>query len=81
MYLFSLNLLKVRFLEAQNRKLANELNTLRDRWGKETERIKAMYEVEMEQLRRLLNAAEKAKAELELRINSMEDQLLDAQHL
>jgi intermediate filament protein if len=35
---------KVRFLEAQNRKLADELDKLKAKWGKETTQIKAMYQ-------------------------------------
>lgn len=39
--------LQVRFLEAQNRKLAADLDMLRGRWGKDTSSIKIMYEGEL----------------------------------
>jgi hypothetical protein len=38
---------KVRFLEAQNRKLGADLDMLRGRWGKDTGSIKIMYESEI----------------------------------
>ena len=63
---------KVRFLEAQNRKLAE---TLKWRWGKETIQIKAMYDAELNEARRLLDEAEKDKARLEIRCASLEEQL------
>ena len=75
------SLLQVRFLEAQNKKLANELATLKDKWGKETERIKAMYDAELSQLHKLQDEGERAKAELEVRISSLEDQLNEVQIL
>ena len=66
---------KVRFLEAQNRKLADELDKLKSRWGKETSQIKAMYQAELDEARRLLDDAEKDKARLEIRCASLEEQL------
>ena len=68
-------------MEAQNKKLANELAALKDKWGKETERIKAMYDAELSQLRKLLDDGERAKAELEVRISSLEDQINELQVL
>ncbi|KHJ87291.1 hypothetical protein OESDEN_12937 [Oesophagostomum dentatum] len=38
---------KVRFLEAQNRKLAADLDALRSKWGKDTHNIRNMYEGEL----------------------------------
>jgi len=64
---------KVRFLEAQNRKLADELDKLKSKWGKETTAIKAMYQAELDEARRLLDDAEKEKAKLEIRCSSMEE--------
>lgn len=37
----------MRFLEAQNRKLAADLDLLRGKWGKDTFNIKLMYEGEL----------------------------------
>ncbi|VDK66611.1 unnamed protein product [Anisakis simplex] len=39
---------KVRFLEAQNRKLAADLDLLRGRWGKDTMSVRTMYEGELQ---------------------------------
>ena len=38
---------QVRFLEAQNRKLAADLELLRGRWGKDTNTVKTIYEAEL----------------------------------
>ena len=62
-------------MEAQNRKLADELEKLKSRWGKETSQIKAMYQAELDEARRLLDEAEKDKARLEIRVASLEEQL------
>jgi len=64
---------KVRFLEAQNRRMADELEKLKNKWGKETEMIKAMYEAELGEARRLLDDAVKEKSRLEIRLHSTEE--------
>ena len=66
---------KVRFLEAQNKRLADELEKLRSSWGKETSAVKAMYQTELEEARRLLDDSERNKAKLEIRLSSLEEQL------
>lgn len=66
---------KVRFLEAQNRKLADELEKLKARWGKETSQIKAMYQAELDEARRILDEAVKEKSRLEIRVASNEEYL------
>lgn len=66
---------KVRFLEAQNRKLAQELEQLKNKWGKETAAVKAMYQAELDEARKLLDDAEKEKARLEIRAASLEEQI------
>lgn len=65
----------MRFLEAQNRRLADELDKLKSRWGKETSQIKSMYQAELDEARRLLDEAGRDKARLELRGVSLEEQL------
>jgi len=66
---------KVRFLEAQNRRLGDELEKLKAKWGKETTHIKAMYEAELDEAKRLLEEAEKEKARLEQRVAALEEQI------
>jgi intermediate filament protein if len=66
---------KVRFLEAQNRKLASELENLKAKWGKETTAIKAMYQAELDEARRLLDEAEKEKSRYMLQAETLEEQL------
>ena len=66
---------KVRFLEAQNRKLGEELGKLKQTWGKETNSVKNMYESELEELRKLMDENEKQKAELQIKVDSLEQEL------
>jgi len=66
---------QVRFLEAQNRKLSDELEKLKAKWGKETSQIKAMYQAELDEARKLLDEAVKERSRLEVRVASLEEQL------
>lgn len=68
---------KVRFLEAQNKKLASELEQLRSHWGKETNKIKLMYETELTEARKLIDDTNKEKSRLQLRVGQLEEQLND----
>ncbi|GFN79722.1 intermediate filament protein ifa-1 [Plakobranchus ocellatus] len=69
---------KVRFLEAQNKKLVSELDQLRSHWGKETSAVKQMYETELDEARKLIDDTNKEKARLQLRVGQLEEQLDDA---
>ena len=66
---------KVRFLEAQNRRLADELEKLKSKWGKETSAVKAMYQAELGEARCLLDKSEKEKSRLEIGSSSLEEQI------
>ncbi|KRY27589.1 Intermediate filament protein ifa-1 [Trichinella spiralis] len=68
---------KVRFLEAQNRKLANDLEGLRGRWGKDTSSVKQMYEGELAEARKLIDDTAKNKATLESQINRLQTDLAE----
>lgn len=68
---------KVRFLEAQNKKLGNELDELRSKWGKETTHIKQMYEAELAEARKLIDDLSRDKAALEIKMSSMQEQFSD----
>ncbi|KAL8608128.1 hypothetical protein ACOMHN_016583 [Nucella lapillus] len=70
---------KVRFLEAQNRKLASELDALRSKWGKETNAVKTMYETELEQARKVIEETNKDRSRLQVRVGQLEEQLDDFQ--
>ncbi|GFR85829.1 intermediate filament protein [Elysia marginata] len=70
---------KVRFLEAQNKKLISELEQLKGHWGKETSAIKKMYETELEEARRVIEETNKEKNKLEVKLQTMQDQLNNAQ--
>ncbi|RUS74984.1 hypothetical protein EGW08_017251 [Elysia chlorotica] len=69
---------KVRFLEAQNKKLVSELEQLRSHWGKETSAVKQMYETELDEARKLIDDTNKEKSRLQLRVGQLEEQLDDA---
>ena len=64
---------RVRFYEAQNRKLADELLKLKATWGKETQRIKDMFQAELDEARRLLDEAVKDKSGMDIRVASVEE--------
>uniref|UniRef100_F1KTL2 Intermediate filament protein ifa-1 n=1 Tax=Ascaris suum TaxID=6253 RepID=F1KTL2_ASCSU len=68
---------KVRFLEAQNRKLTADLDLLRGKWGKDTFNIKQMYEGELAEARKLINDTNAQRKDLEDQINKMRDELAD----
>lgn len=68
---------KVRFLEAQNRKLGTDLESLRGRWGKDTSSIKQMYEGELLEARKLIDETGKSKAGLEGQIGKLQQDLVD----
>lgn len=66
---------KVRFLEAQNHRLGDELDKLKSKWGIQTTQIKAIYESELAEAKRLIDEAETEKARLEQRVAALEEQL------
>lgn len=66
---------KVRFLEAQNRKLASELENLKTKWGKETSAIKSMYEQELAEARKLIDDLTRDKNKLEIQNSSLQEDM------
>ncbi|KAK0404807.1 hypothetical protein QR680_017640 [Steinernema hermaphroditum] len=68
---------KVRFLEAQNRKLQADLEALRGKWGKDTHNIRQMYEGELAEARKLIDDTNKQRDELEKQIRKMLEELAD----
>jgi intermediate filament protein if len=66
---------KVRFLEAQNRKLAADLELLRGKWGKDTHNIRQMYEAELIEAKRLIDDTNRQRDELLKSIKKMQDEL------
>lgn len=66
---------KVRFLEAQNRRLVGELDKLKAKWGKESSIIKSMYQTEVDEAKRLFEEAEREKSRLEVKLAALEEQL------
>uniref|UniRef100_A0A915PZQ1 IF rod domain-containing protein n=1 Tax=Setaria digitata TaxID=48799 RepID=A0A915PZQ1_9BILA len=68
---------KVRFLEAQNRKLNADLDMLRGRWGKDTSSIKIMFEGELSEAQKVINETGKQRDELEKQIKKMQEELAE----
>jgi intermediate filament protein if len=66
---------KVRFLEAQNRKLAGDLDALRSRWGKDTSSIKLMFEGELDEARKVIDETSKARGDIEKQIAKLQADL------
>lgn len=66
---------RVRFLEAQNKKLQMELGILKGKWGQETKQIEKMYQVELEEARSVLNDTSKQKDSLQLKLDRSEHEL------
>ncbi|KAL3095318.1 hypothetical protein niasHS_007417 [Heterodera schachtii] len=66
---------KVRFLEAQNRKLATDLDFLHKRWGKDTSNVREMYETDLRQAKKLLEETQRQKDELEKKAKAMEEEM------
>ncbi|CAF3276764.1 unnamed protein product, partial [Rotaria sp. Silwood2] len=63
---------KVRFLEAQNRKLQLELEALQNKSGHGSSRIKEMYEVEMSEAKKLIDDTTKDRAAAEVKARDAE---------
>uniref|UniRef100_A0AC34QHE3 Intermediate filament protein n=1 Tax=Panagrolaimus sp. JU765 TaxID=591449 RepID=A0AC34QHE3_9BILA len=66
---------QVRFLEAQNRKLAADLDLLRSRWGKDTTSVKTLYESELTTARRLVEDTTKQRADLDKDLRKLQTDL------
>ncbi|XP_064596667.1 non-neuronal cytoplasmic intermediate filament protein-like [Liolophura sinensis] len=66
---------RVRFLEAQNKALVNELDTVKNSEEYNPAKIKDMFEVELEQARVVINELSKQKAEFDVKMVGMEDRL------
>nr|CAD2169122.1 unnamed protein product [Meloidogyne enterolobii] len=66
---------KVRFLEAQNRKLAVDLDFLRKRWGRDASNVRDMFEADLRQARKLINETEKQREELERKARAMAEEM------
>ena len=67
--------MKSKFLEQQNRKLVEELRALRENWGKETQRIRRLYDGELGGLRQKLEEAENQKGILEIKLELLEGEV------
>ncbi|CAD5228822.1 unnamed protein product [Bursaphelenchus okinawaensis] len=62
---------KVRFLEAQNRKIGADLESLRNKWGKDTHNVKQMYESELKEAHKLIDETTKQKDALKKELKEL----------
>lgn len=66
---------KVRFLEAQNRKLETDLKNLQGGFGKTTGKVKIIYETEITTAKKVVSDSHKQKETGEKEIRELQDQL------
>ncbi|CAD6185097.1 unnamed protein product [Caenorhabditis auriculariae] len=66
---------KVRFLEAQNRKMEKDLDLLRGRWGRDSTSVKVMFESELKTAQELIHDSDKQRDSLEDQIRKLTDEL------
>lgn len=66
---------KSRFLTAHNRKLADELTSLKAQWIQEADKMKAMFERQLERLRIQSDESERVKVKKDSRIDLLQTQL------
>lgn len=62
-------------MEAQNRKLALDLDFLQNRWGKDTPSIRDMYESDIKQAHKLISETNIAREELQNKIQKLRDEI------
>lgn len=70
-----LSVLQVRFLEAQNRKLATDLDFLRNRWGHDAANVRDMYEADLQQARKLIDETGQQRDDLEKKARAMAEEM------
>merc|ERR1719156_497986 len=68
---------RVRFLEADNKRLQSIIDTLKVKFEQLKVTLKEMYENELEQARKTIDETTKAKAEVELKVARLEEELAD----
>lgn len=66
---------KVRFLEAQNRKLATDLDFLRNRWGRDAANVREMFEADLKQAKKLIEESDRQREELERKARAMAEDM------
>jgi len=68
---------RVRFLEADNKRLQSIIDTLKVKFEQLEVTLKEMYEAELAAARKTIDETTKAKAEVELRVARLEEELAD----
>merc|ERR1719156_250272 len=66
---------RVRFLEADNKRLQSIIDVLKVKFEKLEETLKEMYEAELEQARKTIDETTKAKAEVELKVARLKGEI------
>uniref|UniRef100_A0AC34GUQ9 Intermediate filament protein n=1 Tax=Panagrolaimus sp. ES5 TaxID=591445 RepID=A0AC34GUQ9_9BILA len=71
---------KVRFLEAQNRKIGADLDFLRGRWGRDTFNVREMYESEIKQAHKIIEESNADRDRLERDISKLVEEVATFRH-
>ncbi|KAH7732188.1 Muscle cell intermediate filament protein OV71 [Aphelenchoides avenae] len=71
----------VRFLEAQNRKLAADLDHLRNRWGRDATSVRDMYEGDLKQALKVIDETNRQREDLEREIRKLQEEIAEYRHL
>ncbi|CAJ0933745.1 unnamed protein product, partial [Mesorhabditis belari] len=72
---------KVRFLEAQNRKLETDLDLLRGKRGKDSTSIQNMYDLEIKEAKKLVDETDRQQQALEKEIQGLKNEVDKYKHL
>lgn len=62
-------------MEAQNRKLAADLNLLYNRWGKDSSNISKIYESEIIQAKKLIEDTNMSRQDLDSKIDQLYNEI------
>ncbi len=68
---------RVKGLEAQNRKLVGDLEDMRGKWGKDTAEIKMKFSSQIVSARKQIDDGARQKAEIEVHISRLQEDLND----
>ena len=62
-------------MEAQNRKLATDLDFLRNRWGRDAANVRDMYEADLLQARKLIDETGQQRDDLKKKARAMAEEM------
>ena len=72
---------KIRFLEAEIKKLEAKVDSMKANLAQATNTVKVMYEAELAEARKLIDDLTRGKTDLEIRNQALQEQIKDNQKL